>query len=472
MYSTSFRSLFRKFLPSLSVRTVGSRAPLTGFFDPIQSPHTIYMEVQYWKEIPKFQKTSTDQFLNHKWQVANSITTPNALFEFLDNVLPEEIPPEKNGIADANNPEKFIERVQKRLIKGAGVNLSPHTLSVIDWKDPLNDPIRRMFVPLETPFNSPHPMALDLKDDTNYSPVDGIVHRFPDRAVFLANAERPNPCRKYKDDNPLAAKKVDFRLIPKRWAPQFEYIAATQGLVEVIVGGDDPWSLQPKQIKYIGNQLLDTQGVRRVRFLMKGLNTLPGRLLDIEDDFVDVLLKLDQTARNLGKSICLQTNFNHPHEITWIVRRGMRALHEGGVTVRNQSDLLYRVNSDVETMLSLIRSLTNLNIQPYYVRQREMIPGYEDLRTPICDALDLEKHIRSKVSGFNVPNFVVDLPGPGGKRLISSVSSYDRHNGLSKFVPPGRRLLTSPLRYWDPMWSLNHDASAEIRALYKRDTSL
>lgn len=66
-----------------------------------------------------------------------------------------------------------------------------------------------------------------------------------------------------------------------------------------------------------------------------------------------------------------------------------------------------------------------------------MVSGVEDLRTPLSTILELERNIRSSIAGFATPNFVVDLPRGGGKRLAGSFESYDRKTGVSRYVLPG-----------------------------------
>ncbi|KAI8629278.1 hypothetical protein F5Y19DRAFT_434757 [Xylariaceae sp. FL1651] len=87
-------------------------------------------------------------------------------------------------------------------------------------------------------------------------------------------------------------------------------------------------------------------------------------------------------------------------------------------------------------MSSLIRKLAQMSVQPYYVYQTDMVPKVEHLRTPLQTILDIESQLRGSIAGFYMPNFVVDLPGGGGKRLACSYESYDRDSGVSTFRAP------------------------------------
>jgi lysine 2,3-aminomutase len=177
--------------------------------------------------------------------------------------------------------------------------------------------------------------------------------------------------------------------------------------------------------------------IKRIRFATKGLAVCPNRIIDISDDWTEALISICKQGRSIGKQVAIHTHFNHPNEITWITELAARRLFERGVVVRNQTVLLRGVNDDVETMSTLIRKLADLNIQPYYVYQSDMVSGVEDLRTPLFTILDLEKSIRGTIAGFITPSFVVDLPGGGGKRLANSYETYDPATGKSTWRAPG-----------------------------------
>jgi lysine 2,3-aminomutase len=102
----------------------------------------------------------------------------------------------------------------------------------------------------------------------------------------------------------------------------------------------------------------------------------------------------------------------------------------------------------------------------YYVYQGDIVPGAEDLRTPMQDSLDLERAVRGQIAGFLVPSFILDLPAEGGKRLTRGVESYDHRIGLSKLTAPGLKGEPVTMEYWDPLWSLPEDGRAEVLARF------
>jgi lysine 2,3-aminomutase len=126
--------------------------------------------------------------------MSHTLQRPDALFSFLRTVLPDQVPEQRplrgrveyHGIRTA---EDFIASVQAGLRKAPmAFRLSPHVLSIIDWQDPLNDPVRRQFIPLDSSINVNHPAtSLDPLQETNSSPVSGLVHRYHNKALFLSS---------------------------------------------------------------------------------------------------------------------------------------------------------------------------------------------------------------------------------------------------------------------------------------------
>lgn len=236
----------------------------------------------------------------------------------------------------------------------------------------------------------------------------------------------------------------------KRWEAMFEYIATHPQIQDVVVSGGDSYYLMPDHLRMIGERLLAMPNIKRFRFATKGLAVNPTRILDRSDGWTDTFIQLSEKGRSMGKQVAMHTHFNHPNEITWVTEEAARFLFSRGVTVRNQSVLLRGVNDDLDTMSTLIRKLADLNIQPYYVYQGDLVRGVEDLRTPLSVILDLEKRIRGTIAGFMMPSFVVDLPGGGGKRLATSFESYDESTGVSTWKAPG---VTGDetFEYYDPI---------------------
>ncbi|KAF3108994.1 hypothetical protein TWF706_001816 [Orbilia oligospora] len=442
----SFKTLVRNRRPVL-LKSYSSISP--AFNPPLSAPAPIipvlaYQNLErepYWQKIPQWKSIKEEEFLKYSWQIANTVQSTPKLSNFLESVLPSKIP--HNDISQSNTQissrEEFILDVMDGInLAPMSTRLTPHILSRIDWtNNPLGDPLRKQFIPMKS---------------------SGLVHRYPDKALFLAISVCPVYCRfctrsySIGGETP-STKKSRFLPTRKRWSKVFDYIASTPSLHDIVISGGDAYYLDPQQILEIGQHLLSIPHIRRIRYASKGLAVCPSRILDGEDSWAETLVQVSATARMMGKSVALHTHFNHPNEITWVTKLAAQRLYENGVTVRNQTVLLRGVNDDCETMKGLIHSLAEMNIQPYYVYQGDMVRGVEDLRTPLHKSLELERNIRGTVAGFMMPQFVVDLPAGGGKRLVSSYDSYDRETGVSRFTAPGVKG-TNTFEYHDPVWSV------------------
>src|SRR5690606_9538481 len=179
---------------------------------------------------------------------------------------------------------------------------------------------------------------------------------------------------------------------------------------------------------------------------------MPMKILT-ETAWTDALVDMVNLGREKGKEVALHTHFNSINEITDITRQAMLHLFKKGVRVRNQSVLIRGVNDTAEKMIQLVRQLSYMNVQPYYVYQHDMVQGTEDLRTSVAETLEIERAVRGVTAGFNTPTFVTDAPGGGGKRGVHSYDYYDRTTGISVYRSPSvddQKLYL----YFDPIHTL------------------
>ena len=155
-----------------------------------------------------------------------------------------------------------------------------------------------------------------------------------------------------------------------------------------------------------------------------------------DEDWTDALCEMVDRGRQRSKEVCFHTHFNCTNEITDITRQAMDKLFRRGVPVRNQSVLIRGVNDDAEEMANLVKQLSWMNVQPYYVYQHDMVKGVEDLRTSLEETMEIERQVRGVTAGFNTPTFVTDVPGGGGKRDLHSFDFYDEVTGISVYRSP------------------------------------
>ncbi|KAB5563588.1 hypothetical protein GE09DRAFT_960734 [Coniochaeta sp. 2T2.1] len=434
---------------------------------------------EFWRKTLIWADTPAKDFLSYRWsvsqdvhhapvakttdmvQVANTVQGTPKLVRFLNAVLPDHVPLESSDSALQSRDELIKDVLDGVTAATMAIRITPYILSRIDWENPRQDPLFRQFLPLKSMMKPDHPkLTLDSLHEEADSPVKGLVHRYPDKALFLPTSVCPTYCmfctRSYAvgaDTDTVT--KHSLKPTRKRWDEAFAYIESQPQLCDIVVSGGDSYYLLPEHLLMIGERLVGMPNIKRFRFASKGLAVAPTRILDgAEDGWVDALIRVSDMARRSGKAMALHTHFNHPNEISWVTRLAARRLMEAGVTVRNQSVLLRGVNDDVETMSRLIRELADSNIFPYYVYQCDMVEKVEHLRTPLQTILDLEAQIRGSIAGFMMPQFVVDLPGGGGKRLACSHKSYDRATGVSTYMAPavtGRGKADKVYEYYDPL---------------------
>ena len=229
--------------------------------------------------------------------------------------------------------------------------------------------------------------------------------------------------------------KVHLSVNLDRWEQVFAYIESRPELEDIVVSGGDVYQLRPDHLRLLGDRLLDIEHIRRFRFATKGPAVMPQRILtDVE--WVDAVAAVVDRGRTLHKEVVVHTHFNHPNEITEVTREAMNVLMERGITVRNQSVLQRGVNDDSETMKLLVKRLSYINVQPYYVFVHDLVQGVEDLRTTLSTGLEIEKNVRGVTAGFNTPIFIVDTLGGGGKRDSHSYEYYDAETGVAVYQSP------------------------------------
>jgi lysine 2,3-aminomutase len=409
--------------------------------------HKQLLRGPFWQAIPAYREVGEAEFLDHKWQAKHSITNVQKLLAAVKGLVSDEF------LKDA---EAGFHRAPM------SVRVSPYLLSLIDWTQPYEDPLRIQFIPLASRLLPDHPkLGLDSLHERADAPVPGLTHRYFDKALFLPLDTCPVYCRFCTRSYAVGVDTEEvekFQLNPnaERWAQAFAYIESRPELEDIVVSGGDAYNLRAAQITEIGDALLRLPNIRRIRFATKGPAVMPQKILT-DDAWLDSLTGVVDQGRKLHKEVVLHTHFNHPREISGITSDAMNRLFERGITVRNQSVLIRRVNDSIDTMKLLVKRLGHVNVHPYYVYLHDLVRGVEDLRTTVATGAMLEKHVRGSTAGFNTPTFVCDAPGGGGKRDVHSYEHYDRETGIAVYQAPSVRAGAYFL-YFDPIDQLSDDA--------------
>ncbi|MCA8918002.1 MAG: KamA family radical SAM protein [Planctomycetes bacterium] len=402
--------------------------------------HRDFDDREVWRRIPAFKDVDYEQFIDFKFQLINSVTSPEKLTEIVGELASQEF---------VNDMEAGLRAAPMN------VRVSPYLISRIDWDNPYDDPIRIQFLPVASRRKPDHPqLTLDSLHEQDDSPTPGLVHRYPDKVLFLPLDVCPVYCRfctrSYAiggDTNQV--EKVGYKYSPERWKKAFAYIASRPEIEDVVVSGGDAWNLAPMHLKEILSTLLAIPHIRRIRLATKGPAVMPMKI-QTDRKWFRTLLKWVDHGRKLGKEVCLHTHFNSPNEISLITYDAMQELFRHGIKVRNQSVLIRGVNDTPEKMQLLVKRLSYMNVQPYYVYQHDMVKGVEELRTRVGKTVELERHVRGATAGFNTPIFVNDVPGGGGKRDVHSYDYYNETTGVSVYRSPNVDEEKAYL-YYDPI---------------------
>ncbi|KAK6071101.1 L-lysine 2,3-aminomutase [Seiridium cupressi] len=405
---------------------------------------------EFWRKIPMWKDVSTDQFMSWFWSNRNAVefhkrSDPIEFRSLMTQLLPDSVPLDRDT-GERQSRDEFIDDIF------AGFACS--TMSALRLQsDQLGGPSARPhFPPIRAigVLNAPGPSNVQPGFATR-------ERRFQSRGVGAPISRQGIIPRSYEvgADTVQHQKSGKFKQNRARWNRCLQYIEDTPEIRDVVVSGGDSFYLGSHHLIEIGLRLINMPNIKKIRFASKGLAISPTRFLDPKDDWTDALIYVSKEAEKAGKRVALHTHFNHPNEISWVTKQASKRLRDAGVTVRNQSVLLRGINDDVKTMGTLIRTLSDtLRIQPYYVYQCDMVEKAEHFRTPLQTILDMEKQLRGSIAGFDMPTFVVDLPGGGGKRLAQSYNSYDRSTGISTFEAPAVKGGNKIYKYYDPADSL------------------
>lgn len=268
--------------------------------------------------------------------------------------------------------------------------------------DPSACPIRRQCVPDIREIEYAGEDSEDPLLEEEYSPVPGIVHRYPDRVLLMLTLECATYCRHCTRKRKVgdARRRISFDQVLEG----IDYIRRNRKIRDVLLSGGDPLMLDDARLEKTLSLIRAIPHVEVVRIGTRMPVTLPQRITP----------KLVSMLRRYHP-LWLNTHFNHPLEITAESRRALSLLADAGIPLGNQTVLLRGVNDDPETIRELMHLLVANRVRPYYLYQCDRSRGVNHFRTPIRTGIDIHRSLVGHTSGFAIPVFVVDLPGGGGK---------------------------------------------------------
>jgi lysine 2,3-aminomutase len=303
-----------------------------------------------------------------------------------------------------------LERVAARY----AIAITPASLALIDRDDPA-DPIARQFVPTEAELDHAPEESEDPIGDAAHSPVEGVVHRYPDRALLMLTHTCATYCRFCFRRERVGG--ADGALSPEALRAALDYIASRPEIWEVILTGGDPLVLSPRRLAAVMGELAKIDHCKVVRIHTKIPAVEPERISDA----------LIGALKCEGKAVYVALHVNHPRELTPAVRAACGRLVDAGVPMVSQSVLLRGVNDDSDTLAALMRAFVETRIKPYYLHHGDFALGAGHLRTTVEESQALARSLRGRYSGLCQPTLVLDIPGGHGKVPIGAV--YLREDG-------------------------------------------
>jgi lysine 2,3-aminomutase len=343
---------------------------------PLDHPSRWHHGQGLWAHIPPAQ------WNDWRWQLQNRLLTLEQLEQHLD--LSAE---ERAGCLHAKDK--------------LAVAITPHFFNLIDREDP-DCPIRRQVIPQGGELVISPDDRLDPVGEEGHMPVPGLVHRYPDRVLFLVTDRCAAYCRYCTRSRLVSnAQHYDFH-------PEFEsglsYIEQHPEVRDVLLSGGDPLLLSDNKLDYLLGRLRAIPHVEFIRIGSRIPVFLPQR---ITPALCDILKK--------HGPIWMSIHTNHPRECTRELKEACDRLSYAGVPLGNQSVLLRGVNDDAETMKSLVHRLLQMRVRPYYLYQCDLITGSAHLRADPRVGVEIIRALRGHTTGYAVPQFVIDAPGGGGK---------------------------------------------------------
>jgi len=280
--------------------------------------------------------------------------------------------------------------------------ITPYYLSLIDPSNPLQ-PLRRGVVPTVWEQIQGVGEEGDPLHEDNNTPVPAIVHRYPDRVLFLVSEFCSTYCR-YCTRSRMVGRGDNGKGTLDRWKQGIAYIAAHPEIRDVLLSGGDPLTLSDEKLEWLLGSLRRIPHLEIIRIGTKVPAVLPMR---ITSDLVKMLRRYHPLWMSL--------HMTHPDELTESTARACERLADAGIPLGSQTVLLAGINDDVATMKKLFQGLLTMRVKPYYLYQCDPIPGSSHFRTPVARGLEIIKGLRGFTSGYAVPSYVIDAPGGGGK---------------------------------------------------------
>jgi lysine 2,3-aminomutase len=299
------------------------------------------------------------------------------------------------------------------------VRATPYYASLAATDEP-RDPIRQILMPTKNELSFGAQALLDPLGERRNSPAPRIIHRYPDRVLFLVTDTCSVYCRyctrkHFAGGDEAFVRSRDYELA-------LTYIRSHPGVREVILSGGDPLTLSDGQLERVLSDLRRIDSVEIIRIGSRMPVVCPMR---VTPELVVMLRKFHP--------VFLMTHFNHPREVTREAADAITLLVDHGVPVFNQLVLLNGINNDAAIVQAVSRRLLYLRAKPYYMFQCDPSEGTDHLRTSVDESLAIQRELWGRLSGLAMPNLSLDIPGGGGKVGLVPNFEVSRGDGWRSF---------------------------------------
>lgn len=312
------------------------------------------------------------------------------------------------------------------------LGISPYYLSLIDPEHPFC-PVRMQSVPSAAEAVVHEGELADPLGEDPRRPVEAIVHKYPDRVLFLAVDRCSVYCRHCTRRR--ITKGGEAELSKRALREGVDYVRAHPEVRDVLISGGDPLLLSDERLDELLAPLAAIPHVEMIRIGSRIPVCLPMR---VTDALASLLRKY--------APLYVVTHFNHPKELTAEAKAACERLVDHGVPVENQAVLMRRINSEARIIKELSHALLRARVRPYYLHQMDVAEGLEHLRTPISKGVEILQALRGHTTGLAVPHLAVDLPGGGGKVTLQPDYVVERRANETLF----RNFRGEPYRYPEP----------------------
>ena len=416
-----------------------------------------------WRRLPGYRRVTPLEWRDSRWQRAHSIMDPAQLGGVFGEYLPQDL-----------IPSILEDQKQHATMR---IRVTPHMLNTMNEHRLWSDPIRRYTLPAAAdrePVWHTHPAAQrDSLHETEMSVVEGLVYRYPTKALV----EMADSCPVYcghctrmdmvgPDVPGIVKNKLRTRL-SARLSSIVSYLKSAPDIRDLVISGGDLANVKTELLEEFVDQIIKLGHVRQIRLATKAVIALPQHFLD--DYVIRVMERIARKARAGGVDVAIHTQSNHAQSITPLVSEAAARLFDAGFSnIRNQGVLMRTVNASTTAVLDLCFALLDeAQITPYYFYMCDMIPHSEHWRISLDQAQKIQDEIMGYLPGFATPRIVCDVPYVG-KRWVHQAEEYDRVRGISywrknywtSIEQSSSDPMTNRFMYFDPVAELPEEGKA------------